>query len=60
MRFRWSNILLIVGLVLLLVGAVLSVLKQQCADYVLVAGTVVIVFRGALRSRERLDSDNNQ
>ena len=60
MRFRWSNILLIVGLVLLLVGAVLSMLKQQYADYVLVAGAVVIVFRGALRSRERLDSDNNQ
>ena len=51
---------MIVGLVLLLVGAVLSVLKQQCADYLLVAGAVVIVFRGALRSRERLDSDNNQ
>lgn len=51
---------MIVGLVLLLVGAVLSVLKQQCADYVLVAGAVVVVFRGALRSRERLDSDNNQ
>ena len=60
MRFRWSNILLIVGLVLLLVGAVLSMMKQQYADYVLVAGAVVIVFRGALRSRERLDSDNNQ
>lgn len=60
MRFRWSNILLIVGLVLLLVGAVLSMLKQQCADYLLVAGAVAIVFRGALRSRERLDSDNNQ
>lgn len=60
MRFRWSNILLTVGLVLLLVGAVLSMLKQQCADYLLVAGAVVIVFRGALRSRERLDSDNNQ
>ena len=60
MRFRWSNILLIVGLVLLLVGAVLSMMKQQYADYVLVAGAVVVVFRGALRSRERLDSDNNQ
>lgn len=60
MRFRWSNILLIVGLALLLVGAVLSMMKQQYADYVLVAGAVVVVFRGALRSRERLDSDNNQ
>lgn len=59
MHFKWSNILLIVGLALLLVGAVLSMTKQQYADYVLVAGAVVVVFRGALRSRERLDSDEN-
>ena len=51
---KWSNILLIVGLIVLLVGAVMSVLKMQpYSDYVLVAGAVLVIFRGALKSRER-------
>ena len=49
---KWSNILLIAGLVVLLAGAVLSVMKWQYADYVLVAGAVLIIFRGAVRNRE--------
>lgn len=49
---KWSNILLIAGLVVLLAGAVLSVMKWQYSDYVLVAGTVLIIFRGAVRNRE--------
>lgn len=58
---KWSNILLIVGLVALLTGAVLSVMKiQPYSDYVLVAGAVLVIFRGALRNRERLDSNNKK
>ena len=61
MRVKWSNVLLIVGLVMLIVGAVLSVMKMQpYADYVLVAGAILVIFRGAVRSRERLgDNDKN-
>ena len=51
---KWSNILLIVGMAILIVGAVLSILKvQPYSDYVLIAGAVVIIFRGAVRARER-------
>lgn len=54
MRIKWSTILLIVGLVMLLIGAVLSVMKKQpYSDYVLVAGAILVVVRGALRNRER-------
>ncbi len=49
---KWSNILLIAGMVVLLAGAVLSVLKWQYSDYVLVAGAALIIFRGAVRNRE--------
>ena len=51
---KWSNILLIAGLVVLLAGAVLSVLKYQpYSDYVLVAGAILVIFRGTLRSRDK-------
>ena len=51
---KWSNILLIVGMAILIVGAVLSILKvQPYSDYVLIEGALVIIFRGAVRSRER-------
>ncbi len=51
---KWSNILLIAGLVVLLAGAVLSVLKYQpYSDYILVAGAILVIFRGALRSRDK-------
>ena len=49
---KWSNILLIAGLVVLLAGAVLSVMKWQYSDYVLLAGAVLFIFRGAVRNRE--------
>lgn len=49
---KWSNILLIVGMVVLIAGAVMSIMKlQPYSDYVLVAGAVLVVFRGALKSR---------
>ncbi len=51
---KWSNILLIVGMAILIIGAVLSLMKvQPYSDYVLIAGAVVIIFRGAVRARER-------
>ena len=51
---KWSSIILIAGLVVLLAGAVLSVMKMQpYSDYVLVAGAILVIFRGALRARER-------
>ena len=51
---KWSNILLIVGMAILIIGAVLSLMKvQPYSDYILIAGAVVIIFRGAVRARER-------
>ena len=50
---KWSNILLIVGLLALLAGAILSVMKMQpYSDYVLVAGAVLVIFHGAVKNRE--------
>ena len=49
---KWSNVLLIAGLIVLLAGAVLSVMKWQYSAYVLVAGAVLVIFRGAIRNRE--------
>ena len=50
---KWSNILLIVGMVVLVAGAVMSIIKlQPYSDYVLIAGAVIIIFRGAIRNRE--------
>ena len=54
---KWSNILLIVGLVILLAGCVMSYMKlQPYSDYVLVAGAVIVIFRGAIRSREKAEN----
>lgn len=51
---KWSNILLIVGMVVLVSGAVMSIIKlQPYSDYVLIAGAVIIIFRGAIRNREK-------
>lgn len=51
---KWSNVLLITGLVVLVAGAVMSVLEiRPYSDYVLVAGAVLVVFRGALRNRDK-------
>lgn len=50
---KWSNILLIAGMLVLMAGAVLSIMDiRPYSDYVLVAGAVVIIFRGAVKSRE--------
>lgn len=49
-----STIILIVGLVILAVGAALSVAKiEPWADYVLIAGAVVVIIRGFVRNHEK-------
>ena len=51
---RKSSIILIIGIVILAVGAALSVAKiEPYADYVLIAGAVVVVIRGIVREREK-------
>lgn len=53
---RKSSILLIIGLIIVAVGAALSVAKiEPWADYVLIAGAVVIIIRGFIRNHERDD-----
>ena len=50
---KWSNILLIVGMLVLVVGAVLSIMDiRPYSDYVLVAGAIIVIFRGAVNNRE--------
>lgn len=54
---KTSKVFLILGMLTLLVGAVLAILdKEPVADYVLVVGAVLIIFRGAFRARERDDA----
>ncbi len=54
-----STMLLIVGMLVLIVGAVLSIMEiRPSSDYVLVAGAILIVLRGALRNRERNENEN--
>ena len=50
---KWSSILLIAGLGVLIAGAIMSIMTlQPYSDYVLVAGAVLVIFRGAVKSRE--------
>jgi len=49
-----SSIILIIGLVILGVGAALSVAKiEPYADYVLITGAVVVIIRGFVRNHEQ-------
>ena len=51
---KLSNILLIIGLAILAVGAALSLAKiEPYADYVLIAGAVIVVIRGFVRNHEK-------
>lgn len=60
MKMRPSQILLICGLVVLLAGCIMSICGiEPYADYVLVAGALLIIFRGGLRARERNENDND-
>lgn len=56
MKMKPSQILLICGLAVLLVGCIMSICGiEPYADYVLVVGALLIIFRGGLRARERSD-----
>ena len=60
MKMKPSQILLICGLVVLLIGCVMSICDiEPYADYVLVAGALLIIFRGGLRARERNENDDD-
>ena len=48
-----STIILMIGLIILAVGAALSVAKiEPWADYVLIAGAIVVIIRGFVRNHE--------
>ena len=48
-----STIILIIGLIILAAGAALSVAKiEPWADYVLIAGAIVVIIRGFVRNHE--------
>lgn len=49
-----SNILLISGLIVLLAGAIMSLMGYTpYSDYVLIAGAVLVILRGAFRAHEK-------
>lgn len=53
---KLSQIILIIGLVILAIGAGLSVAKiEPWADYVLIAGAAVVIIRGFIRNHEKED-----
>lgn len=55
-KIKLSTIILVVGLVILAVGAGLSIAKiEPWADYVLIAGAVVVIARGFIRNHEKND-----
>ena len=57
---KLSTIILIIGIVILAIGAGLSIAKiEPWADYVLIAGAVVVIIRGFIRNHER-DDENRQ
>ncbi len=57
-----SQILLIIGLIILLAGAILTFTPwKEYANYVLVAGLLVIIVRGSMKAREDLrDKDKEK
>ena len=53
---KLSNIILIIGLIILAIGAGLSVAHiEPWADYVLIAGAAVVIARGFVRNHEKDD-----
>ena len=58
---KLSNIILIIGMIILFVGAGLSIAKiEPWADYVLIAGAAVVVIRGFIRNHERDDRQSEE
>ena len=61
MAHKKSQILLIIGLIVLLAGAVLTLTPwKEYANYVLVAGLLIIVVRGSMKAREDLRAKDKQ
>lgn len=61
MAHKKSQILLIIGLVVLLAGAVMTFTPwKEYANYVLVAGLLIIVVRGSMKAREDLHDKDKQ
>jgi len=57
---KLSLIILIIGLIILAAGAGLSIAKiEPWADYVLIAGAVVVIVRGFIRNHEKDDKSEN-
>ena len=55
-KIKLSTIILAIGLVILAVGAGLSIAKiEPWADYVLIAGAVIVIARGFVRTHEKDD-----
>ena len=53
---KLSTIILIIGMVILAIGAGLSIAKiEPWADYVLIAGAAVVIARGFIRNHEKND-----
>ena len=58
---KLSNIILIIGLIILAVGAGLSIAKiEPWADYVLIAGAAVVIIRGFIRNHEKEEKDEKK
>ena len=57
-----SQILLIIGLIILLAGAILTFTPwKEYANYVLVVGLLIIIVRGSMKAREDLrDKDKEK
>ena len=55
-----SSVILIIGMLVLLAGAVMSVMKiEPYADYVLIAGALIVFARGFVRTHEKDDEHPN-
>ncbi|MBQ2540055.1 MAG: hypothetical protein II551_00240 [Paludibacteraceae bacterium] len=58
-KLRKSDYFLLVGFLVLIAGAVMSVKEiEPEANYVLIAGAVLVVIRGLIRTHERDDEHN--
>ena len=53
---KLSNWILLIGAIILVAGAVMSVMHiEPWANYVLIAGAVVVIARGFIRTHEKND-----
>lgn len=56
---KLSNWILLIGAVVLVAGAVLSVMNiEPWANYVLIAGAVIVIARGFIRTHEKSDDEH--